>query len=285
MNTAISFALDFIVVLLIAVPIILGTVRGLKRRIFSLLALAISTAAAFAVSGIAAQPIYESLFKEKVYAVCLNAAEEYDPVAKASELLGGYGINATDEEIRSALTSAEGLPQSMGTLAQNYGADSTQAAALEDEIRSMVSDDIPDEIQSMLPEGLDFAAELNFTEGEIYDAARACAQSPEEAADYAESVYAAPIITALIKTAVFALTQIVMGLIMRLAFLIFGIDFRRPLTATDRLGGFALGVVTAAANVLIMAIVVNSVEQACGDFFVIENLNSVVFLPIFNFLY
>jgi hypothetical protein len=124
------------------------------------------------------------------------------------------------------------------------------------------------------------------TEAQIYDTARACAQSSEDAADYVEQHYAAPVCTALLKSLIFVIALVVFSLVMRLAFFIFGFDFsRRPDSFGDRFGGILVGAVKAAANLLLLTVAVGFVEQACTDYFNIETLNSKIFLPIFNRLY
>lgn len=286
MNTAISLILDILTVILLAVPIIWGIARGMKRCGFSLLSLAVSSAVAFAVSGIMAEPVYESFFKESVYDLCYNTAVGYDPVDKAGDLLENYGISVPEEDIREALTSSESLPQSMGNLARQCGADEGNVSALEEDIRNLLNEDVPSEIKKMIPKQFGSVADIDLSDGELYDAARACARSPEEAADYAEQTYAAPAATALIKTMLFFITLIIISLIMRLAYFLFRIEFgNSPKTFGDRFGGAVLGIMMGIANLAVLAIVVSSAEQASGGLFNIELLDSRIFLPFFKIMY
>ena len=283
MKLLISIILDVLAVMVLLIPMIRGFTKGMKRLIFSMLSLAVSTVTAFAVSGIFAEPVYQRYFKEKVHTYCENAAENYDITAQTSDMLSQYGVEIPEEDIRSALSSAESLPKSISSLAAAYGADAESAAQLEKDVDKMLSVDIPAEIKSAMPQGMPSGS---LTKGQIYDAARALARSPQEAADYAESEIAAPAATAVIKTVLFFLVQGLMSLIMLAAFFIFGVDFKSaPKTAGDRAGGAALGLVQGAASLLILVMVVGAAEQASGGLFDIESLSSKIFLPIFNILY
>lgn len=286
MNTAISLALDILTVILLAVPVIWGIARGMKRCGFSLLSLVVSSAVAFAVSGILAKPMYESFFKQNVHELCYNAAVGYDPVDKAGDLLESYGISVPEEDIREALTSSESLPVSMGNIARQCGADEENVYAIEQDIQNLLNEDVPDEIKKMIPRQLGDVADIELTDGELYDAARACAQSPEEAADYIEQTYAAPAVTALIKTVLFFITLVIVSLIMRLAYFLFRIEFgNSPKTFGDRFGGAVLGILMGMANLAVLAIAVSSAEQASDGLFNIELLDSRIFLPFFKIMY
>lgn len=286
MNLLISAALDLLTLAVFAIPVIWGVLRGMRRCAFSMLSLAVSAAAAFAVSSIFAEPIYDSFFKDRVYEACYTAADGYDIVGNAQSVLGDHGLEVSEEEIREALTSAQSLPQSVGDIARNVGADGQSAEELENDISRLLSEDMPDKIADMLPDVFSGITRIEMSEGESYDFARACADSPEAAAEYAEANYAAPIATAVIKSALFFAALLIVRLIMRLAFFIFGIDMKGSAgTFGDRFGGAALGIVTGAANVLILVIAVGFIERACGDLFIIETLDSKIFLPVFEIIY
>jgi uncharacterized membrane protein required for colicin V production len=282
----ISFLLDAAVVLAVAFPLIRGYRRGFKKCAFSLLSFAVAVIAAFVISDLFAQPVYERFVRDRAYEMCLSAAQKYDPAENVDKILVEYGADIPEQEIRTALTSAESLPESIAKLAENYGVSGTQTEDIRGKISDSLNSDVPETLKSMAPAGVRNMVSLDLSDAQIYDAARACAQSPEEAADYAEENFVAPICTAIVKSVLFFLSAFLVSLIMKLAFFIFGFDFsRRPETFGDRFGGMLFGAVSAAANVLVITAAVGFVEQAGTGYFDIQSLNSKIFLPIFNALY
>jgi hypothetical protein len=192
----------------------------------------------------------------------------------------------TDEQICNAINSGGNISESVSSLATSFGADEEQANALAEQSAEMINSGVPDAVKQAMPSQFRKLADVDLSDAQINDAVRAYAQSADDAADYIETNYAAPLCKAALKVVIFLAALIAMSLVMALAFRIFGFDLNRRATSfADRIGGGLIGAVKAAANVIIVCMVAIAAEKACGGMFGIESLNSVIFLPIFNMLY
>ena len=286
MNYFIAVLLDLLTVIIVAVPIIRGFVKGVRRCAFSLLSLVVSAVVAYCASAAFAQPVYERFMQENINNACRTAAEEFDMVSQVSSLLDEYGVEADEGSLKEVLMSAEELPHSVAGLARESGMSEERYDELAEGVKVFLNDNMPAVLDDMIPESASAVSDLRLSDAQIYDLARACAESPEEAAEYTETTYAAPICTSLIRCVLFMLIFAVTSLMMRLAYYIFGFDFSdRAVSAGDRAAGLTLGVVAAAVGMMILCIAVSGAEKACGGLFSIDGLPSKVFLPIFNRLY
>jgi uncharacterized membrane protein required for colicin V production len=282
----ISAALDILAVLLILLPIARGFAKGFKRRVFSLLSLAVSAIVAYTASGILAEPLYERFLSDRVLSLCTQAAESFDPVSGICEELENAGIYVGQEDMRSALISNGGISGAVSQAAQQYGASEEQVTQIRQSVTQKLQSQLPDAVSQTLPEQLRGFANLDFSDAQINDAAVAYAQSADDAAEYIESSFIAPICKATVRLVLFLIIMAATSAVMALAFRIFGFDFAKGASGfVDRLGGAALGAVAAAANIAILCAAVSAAELSSDGLFSAASLDSKIFLPLYNMIY
>lgn len=286
MKNAAAAVLDILAILLIISPLFEGFIKGYKYHIFSLISIAASAAVAFAVSSVFAEPVYERFFKDEVIKGCIETAEKYSPVEMADELLESYGVDASQEQIENSLRSSESLPDSIGKLAEAHGLSGQQLSDFKEEFYSSLSQQMPESVKMMIPGGLDSLSSIKLNDAQIYDAVRACAQSPQEAAEFTEQRYISPICVSVIKSMLYLLTMGIMSLVMRLVFYIFGFSFKdKAGSGGERFGGVLLGLVIAAANIIVLAVTINFAADASGGLLEVDSLKSFFFLPLYHLFY
>lgn len=287
MLTATGLILDAIAVLAVVIPILAGFVKGFKRRLLSLVALAVSALVAYVASGLLAPQVYESFLREKTIEVCTRTTEKFDPVAAAKQSLDRQGIVLEEDYVRQILSEADAEKvAAVRQAAEEYGIDAEKAK----ELAEKFSDQLPEQTAKALKEHAPAIADAiqggAMTDKQLAEAVRAMVDSPETAAEYVEEHYAAPLVTAAAEAVLFALIFILMELIMLLVFFLFGFDLKaKASSGGDRFAGVLLGIVGAAANLLVMCIVVTGFVKSGSKVFDLDSVNSLLFLPIYNRLY
>ena len=287
MLTAVGLLLDAIVILSVLIPVIAGFHKGFKRRLLSLAALAVSALVAYVGSGLLAPQLYENVLREKTLEVCVNTTQSFDPVSAAKETLDKQGIVLEEDYVRQILSEAdEDQISAVREAAIEYGIDAEKAK----ELAERFSDQLPDQAAKALKQHAPKIAEMvqdgAVTNKQISEAVKAMVESPETAAEYVEEHYAAPIVTAGTEAVLFALIFILMQLIMLLVFTLFGFDLKKKASSNgDRFAGVLLGLVCAAANLLVMCIVVTGIKKSGANIIDIDSVSSMIFLPIYQKIY
>lgn len=287
MLTATGLILDAIVVLAIVIPVIAGFVKGFKRRLLSLIALGVSALVAYVAAGLLAPQVYESFLREKTLEVCTRTTSKFDPVAAAQKSLEQQGISLEEDYVREILSQADAEQVSaVREAALEYGIDAEKAK----ELAEKFSDQLPEEAAKAVKEQAPMIAEAlqggAMSDKQLAEAVRAMVESPETAAEYVEERYAAPLVTAVAESVLFVLLFIIMQLIMLLVFMLFGFDLKKKADGGgDRFAGVLLGLVCAAANLLVMCIVITGFVKSGSGVFDIDSVNSLIFLPIYNRIY
>ncbi len=287
MLTSVGLILDIIAICAVLIPVIAGFHSGFKRRLLSLIALAVSALVAYVVSGMFAPQVYERFLQEKTREVCMRTTENFDPISAAKQTLDAQGVYLEEDYIKDILSEADEDKVAMvREAAEEYGIDAEDARALAERF----SDQLPEQAAKALKEQAPAIAEAlqggAMSDKQLAEAVRAAVESPETAGEYIEEHYAAPVVTAVTEAVLYALIFILMELIMLLVFMLFGFDLKQKAgSGGDRFGGVMLGLVCAAANLLVMCIVVTGFVKAGSNVFEIDSVNSLIFLPIYNKIY
>ena len=287
MLTATGLILDAIVILSVLIPVIAGFTKGFKRRLLSLVALGVSALVAYVAAGLLAPQLYENVLREKTLEICVRTTSGFDPVATAKQSLDAQGISLDEDYVRQILTEAdEEKIAAVREAAIEYGIDAEKAKELAERFSAQLPDQTAKALKEHAPKMAEMIQDGAVTNKQISEAVKAIVDSPETAAEYVEEHYAAPIVTAGTEAVLFALIFILMQLIMLLVFMLFGFDLKAKASSNgDRAAGVLLGLVCAAANLLVMCIVVTGFKKSGSNIIDIDSVNSLIFLPIYKKIY
>lgn len=281
-----AIILDILAACLVVVPLIFGLARGFKRQLLSVISLAVSAAAAFACASFLAQPVYENYFQQPITDACANALANIDPVSYADQLLAEQGISIPETVLREKLADSGDAVGAAKKIAEENGLDEEKAKELSRRFSERYSAEAPEEVREAVPEVLRNMEKLDIKESQITDLLNAASASPQDGGEYAEEHLIRNTALQLLKAAIFCAAFIIMQLIMVIVYLIMRFDLRaHGEGAASRFGGFMLGLIAGAGNIVLLCILVRYIEKASLGLFVIGELPSKVFLPIFKFLF
>ena len=283
----IGILLDIVAVVLVVIPIIQGFRKGFKRRLLSLVALAVSAVVAYVVSGLFAPPIYNSYLKDKTQTMCVNAVKSVDPVSIAKQALAEKGVDISEERVREIMSQADtDQLQAVRQAAQEYGFDTESAAELAEQYGEMLPEKAAALIKDQAPQIADAISSGKISDVQLSETMKALVESPEEAGGYIEENYAAPLVTSGIEAALYTAVFVVMQLIMLVMFMLFGYDLKKNAeTGGDRFAGVMLGLVCAAASLLMMCIVMSGIIKASNGMIDINSMKSAIFIPLYKIIY
>ena len=278
--------LDMIAAALIIIPLVTGIMRGFRRQFLTIIAAAVSLAAAYTASSLLVTPLYDSYFKPGIKTACTEAIDRADPLGYTQEKLAERGIDVSEDELRKRLADSGDAIAESKRLAEDMGLSPEQAAQLAEQISDEVLGSAPKEVRASVPKIMRRMESADLEEDQVIDLFNAAVISPEEGGAYAEENMVRPTAKGLLRTAVFMVVFVIAQLVMTLIFFIMGYDMRaQAYDAADRFGGFGIGIVCAAANLLVLCMLVSSIERSSLGFFNIEELHSMLFLPVFKFLF
>ena len=284
---AVGILLDVTVVLIALLPMIQGFRKGFKRKLLSLVALAVSALVAYVVSGLFAPQIYRAFLKDKTTDICVSAAESIDPVSIAKQALAEKGLDIPTERVREIISQADtDQLQAIRQAAAEYGVDEQRAAAIAEQFSGLLPEKTAAILKEQVPQAARAITSGVFSDEQITDALRTLSESPETAGEYVEENYAAPLITSAVETLMYAVCFAAMQFIMLLMFMLFGYDLKKSADSNgDRAAGLMLGLVEAASELLVMCVVVTGIINSSQGMLDISMVKSVLFVPIYKFIY
>lgn len=286
MELWIAIILDITAATIVFVPLIQGLVRGFKRQLLALISLVVSAVAAYACSTFLAAPIYDSYVKAPVTDACVSAIQQIDPVSYADKLLAEQGVSIPEDELREKLAESGDALGQIKEIAKDNGIDANKADEMSDKLKDDYLADAPEEVRSVVPKSLQKLESIEINESQLTDLLNAAVTSPQEGGEFVEEHFIRPTVRSLMKTALFVAAFVVMQLIMLLIFFIMGFELRaQAYGAGDRFGGFMLGLLAGAGNLVILCLLVSFIEKASLGLFSIETLPSKVFLPVFKLIF
>lgn len=278
--------LDILAAVMVIVPLISGIVRGFHRQMISLMSLAASAAIAFSASVYLVTPVYEKYFEPGLTDVCIKSLENLDPVAYVKDALAGAGVDITEEQLRERLASSGDVIQEAKAIAEEKGVTVERAEELAGYMADFYLQEAPEEIRSAVPKIMRGMDSIEINEAQLTDLVNAAASSSQEGGEYIEKNLVRPTAMILLRWAIFGVIFVIVQLILLLGFFIFGQQARHYAHgAADRLGGFGLGLLLAAGNLLVLCLIVSGVEKASLGLIDIVSLPSKVFLPIFKLFF
>ncbi len=286
MELWIAILLDILAASLVVLPLIFGIIRGFKRQLLTVISLVVSGAAAFACASFLAAPIYNNYFKAGVTDACIKVVENIDPVQYADELLAEEGINISEEVLRQKLSESGDAVAEAKKIAEENGLDEEKAKELSKRFSDKYTEAAPEEVRSAVPKVMQKMEDIDIDEKQVVDLLNSATASPREGGEYIEEHFVRKTAMKVLETAVFAVVFLFVQLLMLLIFFIMGFEIRaHACGAGDRFGGFVLGLVIGAGNLVVLCILASYIEKASLGLFEITELPSKVFLPIFQFLF
>ncbi len=277
--------LDLLTLALLFFPVASGIHKGMIRRVLSIVVLIVSAGVGYFGSQALTPSVYDEFLRDQVHNVCLQKAEQYDPVRMSSDLLAQYGVELSEQQIRNMIMRSTDAVQYAETLADEVDIDQEKLSEFTAELSGQLLSSAPETVQAAVPEVINSFSGSKVSTAETFELIRAAAESPEAAAVYAEDHYAKPLIMSILRIAIFAvitlLVRVIAGLIIAFALSAGGAG----LSATDRILGGLIGVVQAALEVGVLVFIIHTAETVSSGRFDPQKLTSFIFLPIYSFFF
>ncbi len=276
--------LDVLTLAFVFFPIVIGIHKGFLRRLLSIAVLVVSSGVGYFASDALTPSLYDEYIHNEVYNVCLQKAQEYDPVRLSAETLKKYGIDVEEQQIRDVILRSADAVEYAETLARQMALDETQLNKFTAELSSQLLESAPETVQAAVPNIVNDAVNGNISTSEAFQLVRSAAQSPETAAYYAEQELIRPLVTGVLRSVLFAVTTLVVRLIAGIIIAVI-MGAAGGSSTTDRVLGGLIGLLQSGLEIGVLVAIIHIAEKFSSGQFDAHNLGSVIFLPIYGFFF
>lgn len=262
---------DGAVVIILIVTALMGYCRGFVRYVIAMLGTVAAVAAAFVIAGLASENVYNKYVKTEMIAALESAVDKADVIGIVRSELVDEGVTAeiSDEEIKSMLSDVGSLADNAEKLLFSKGAGQDAAQEKGEELSDYLRSVMPEKLSEKLEghkAGKTFTSAVRFGENQLEETLRAVSEGGRSGAEYLEKNVVRPVALTFIRIAVFVISFVLIDIVIKLILLVSGIFTGMPaLSAANRFGGMALGLVKGMLYITLIAFLVCLVINTTGD--------------------